>query len=523
MTTVERSRSPTAIAPDQPGHLGALARGGAANLAGSVVAAVAAFALTVLVAHSLRQAEAGVFFSTTSLFLLATTLGQLGTGTGVVYFISQARARGHPGMARVIVRTATRPVLVVGLVVGATGVAAASWIAALVLGADAGTATPYVRLLAVFVPIAGMEAVWLAGIRGFGSMRVNALVDLVLRPVLQLVLVVAVLPLHEPAWIALAWGGPYAVAALAAGLAWRRRRSQLPAVAAGSACTGFWRFTGPRAMTSIVQMVMQRFDVVLVGALAGAADAAIYAAATRLIVAGQTATSAFTQATQPLLGHALARGDHHEANEIYQLSTAWLVLLTWPLYLLLMIFRVPLLGIFGHGYDAGTGVLVWLSVSMIVAIGCGLVDVVLSMAGHTSWNLVNAGTALACNLGLDLWLIPRYGVLGAAIGWAIAIGVRNIAALVQVALALRLQPVAASTLLAGSISLTLFGALPLLVRAQLGDTWPALLTALGIGALLWLVAVVTLRRPLRLDAFGIRLPTLRDYLAARRSNHGNAR
>ena len=114
--------------------------------------------------------------------------------------------------------------------------------------------------------------------------------------------------------------------------------------------------------------------------------------------------------------------------------------ISWPLYLLLIVFGGPLLRIFGASYSAGTSVLVLLALSMLVATGCGVVDVVLAMAGHTSWNLGNAVLALAVNIGLDVWLIPAHGVLGAAIGWAVAIVVRNLAALIQVGVSARPAP-----------------------------------------------------------------------------------
>jgi len=500
--------SATRMPVDERSDLAPAARGGAANLAGSVVTGLVAFVLSVLVARFLSRSAAGVFFSTTSLFLLVTALGQLGGGTGVVYFIARARTLGAAGSIAGIVRTAHRPVLVFGVATAVAGLVAAPWLAHVTLGSRSGSAAVCLRVLALFVPVVGIEAVWLAATRGFGSMRVNAAVELVGRPLAQLALVALVLPTGRPGLIVLAWAAPYLVAAALAGRAWSRRRAALPTDGPPLPAGEFWRFTGPRALTGVVQLVMQRFDIVLVGALAGAGAAAVYAAATRFVVVGQSVTGAFTQAIQPMLGAALAREDRVAAADLYQLSTAWLVVLTWPVYLVLLVFRGTLLGVFGQGYGAGSAVLVWLALSMLLAVGCGLVDVVLSMAGHPSWNLANSLLALACNLGLDLWLIPGHGILGAAIGWAVAIAVRNLTALVQVALALGLHPVARSTLLAASIALTTFGAVPWTLRAWWGDHWWTLAVALVAGTALWACALWAARRPLRLDAF--RLPILSD-------------
>ena len=346
-------------------------------------------------------------------------------------------------------------------------------------------------------------------------MRVNAWVELVGRPVLQLALVAIALTTASAGWIGLAWGLPYAAAAGAAYVFWARAAGRLPSTieTPGPTSSEFWRFTAPRGVTSVIQVLMQRFDIVLVGALAGVTQAAVYAAATRFIVVGQMAVTAFTQATQPRLSHTIARQDRDGTNEIYQLSTAWLILLTWPLYLTLLIFRGPLLQVFGRGYETGGGVLVWLSISMLVATGCGLVDVVLSMAGHTSWNLLNALGALTVNIVLDVLLIPGHGVLGAAIGWSAAICIRNLAAATQVGVALRLHPVARSTVLAAALTVTCFGVVALAVQEVLGDNWTGLVTAGVIGTILLVAGTLAGHRVFQLDAFGIPVPSL----SARRS------
>ena len=58
---------------------------------------------------------------------------------------------------------------------------------------------------------------------------------------------------------------------------------------------GFWRFTGPRALATLAQITIQRIDIVLVAIILGPAEAAIYTAATRFLVAGQFGNAAVTR------------------------------------------------------------------------------------------------------------------------------------------------------------------------------------------------------------------------------------
>ena len=119
-----------------------------------------------------------------------------------------------------------------------------------------------------------------------------------------------------------------------------------------------------------------------------------------------------------------------------------------------------------------------------------MVAMVLTMAGKTTWNLFNVLLAFGLNIGLDLWLIPSMGMLGAAIGWAVAILAANVVPLVQVVTAFGLHPFGRGTLLAMGLALACMGAIPLVVELILGQGAVSLGVSLVLGgatyaALLW--------------------------------------
>ena len=483
--------------------MGRVARGSAANLVGAAVSACSAFALTVVVTRGLSRSEAGVFFSISSLFLLGTSLGQLGTDTGLVYFLSRCRVLGKVDQIRHYLRAAVRPVLGTALVMAAAMLLFAPELARMTNPAHAEQATWYLRVLALFIPLAALENVALAATRGLGSMRPNAVVEQLGRPTVQLLLVVLAVSTSGTDWLMWAWAGAYLPAAAVGWWWWVRMRRHLsprtlPAQA--GVAREFWKFTGPRSVASVAQLVMQRLDIVLVGAMAGAVEAAVYAAATRFIVAGQMGRNAVALAAQPSLAEALARDDHQRAKQVFQVSAGWLMMVTWPLFLLFSVLGEPILHVFGGGYESGTVVLLVISLSMLVATGCGDVDSVLIMAGRTSWSLANMLVALAINLTLDLWLIPELGMLGAAIGWAAAIVTKNVMALVQVAVAFRLHPFGRVSATVAGLSLTSFALVPWLVRLASGPNWQSVAISVSVGGVVYLAGLWFLRVVLALDS-----------------------
>ncbi|HEX5199390.1 lipopolysaccharide biosynthesis protein [Paractinoplanes rhizophilus] len=483
----------------------AVARGGLANMIGSALAGGTGFAVTWIVARSLGPDQAGAFFASTAAFVLAGGLAKLGTQTGLVYWPSRLRATGRPELLGACLRTGLTPVILASL-----GLAVAMWLAAPAIArttaheaADVvGAHTTGLRVLAVFLPLQALTDALLTATRGYRAMRPTVLLDRFLRSALQLLLVGAAgLAAASLPVVALTWVAPYLPVTVLSAYAIRKlyRASKPPGATTHRAerrelRRDFWRFTGPRALASVAQLALQRVDVLLVAALGGLVPAAVYAVAGRFVVLIQFANQGISQSVQPRLAEALATGDRAGANHLYQTATGWLVLVTWPINLLVIQLAPLYLRLFGGDYAAGRHVVIVLAGAMLVATGCGMVDMVLAMAGRTSWNLVNVLIALAVTIGLDVLLIPRLGALGAAIGLACAMVANNVMPLIQVGRAVGLHPFGPGTRAAALLSVSCFGALPLVAG-------PA---GLGLAVPVFLAGVWLLRGPLALDAFTCR-------------------
>lgn len=488
----------------QSEDLRSVARGGVLNLVGAAVSSLAGLVLTVLVARLVPQATAGVYFSVTALFVVLAMVGRLGSGTGLVYFTSRMRSLGRHADIRAYTRIATRPAIVVSVLAAVALLVCAPWLAGLVAAGHTDLATSYIRQVAVFLPLAIVADLFQATTRGYGTMRPTAAIEKVGRPLLQIALVAACGVLGG-GLLAGGWAAPYLpAAALSVWWVVKLRRRHPPAEDTPSRPIRelrreYWSYALPRAFAGVAQVALQRLDIILVGAIRGPVDAAVYAAATRFLVVGQLANQAISMAVQPRIAGLLAVDDRRRTNEVYRTSTAWLVLMAWPLYLLVAVFAPQILLLFGHGYAAGRTVMLVLAASMLVATACGMVDVMLTMAGRTRWSLANVVTALVVNVGLNLLLIPRYGITGAAIAWAVAILVTNVVPLAQVWHAYGLHPFDRGLLTACVLAACCFGVLPLAALLVFGGA----LVATGVGALVGLAvyaaALWRLRRTLHLD------------------------
>jgi len=514
-----------------------IARGSTLNLVGAAVFAGTTLAITVLVTRQFSRGVAGAFFTATSLFLIVEALAGLGAYSGLVYFIARLRSLGGERRISIMLRAAIVPVAVSSLGSAVLLLALADPLARALLdgrrvsGASPAAVANALRILAIALPFAALLDTMLGASRGYRDMWPTVVLERIGRSALQLIGVLVAALSGAATLLAPLWAASYLPVAVVA-LLWLRRirrraiaddaadaknDAALAATAASSADLlgdaqrpreseadprAFWLFTAPRALATVAQSVIQRLDIVLVGLIRGPVDAAVYTAATRFLVVGQLGNAAISMAAQPQFSALFARQDRRGANTVYQATTGWLIILTWPLYLLAIIYGPSLLSVFGHDYRAGATVIVILALAMLLSTACGQVDMVLTTSGRSSWSLCNGLLAVGVNVAVDLALIPHYGITGAAIGWAAAIVVSNLVPLAQLAWVVRVHPFGAGTLAACALSALSFCVVPLVARALLGGSAAASILAVAAGCGVLTAGLWRYRESLYLSATG---------------------
>lgn len=491
-----------------------LARGGALNLVGMLLYGALNFALVIIVTRKLGAAGAGAFLEAVALYSILSKSALLGADLGLLRFVSRLRGLHRTHEIASTFRVALVPVAVIGTVFGAAVFLAASPLSHLLShGVGRSDLTTYLRVMAPFVPVGAVYLALESATRGFGTMVPSVAIERIGRPALQPVLMLAALAAGlGSAAIALSWIAP-TVVALVPMAAWtvvlvRRTEGtsgQARAEHNTSLAREFWRFSSPRALGGIFQVAIIWLDALLIGALASTREAGIYAATTRWLIVGSFAALAITQAVGHQISFVLARHEQTRAKHLFAVSTGWLILVSFPAYLTVMVFAPLLLRAFGRGFGEGVDALVILGAANLFAGGCGAVDVVLQMAGKSSLSLMDNAVALAANVVLNLFLVPRYGIVGAAVAWAVSLVITNAVPLVQVWRAEGLHPFSAGWAYAAALSLGVVGAVEVGVRALFGATLPSLAGALVLAGGLYGAALLCFRDRLALDQFAAAL------------------
>ncbi len=415
-------------APARPGGQRSSTASGLA-LVGAVTTTVANFGMAWLVSTE-GAAAAGVFFVATAITTILANTASLGSMTGVVYAMPSAERAGG---ARRVLTIALPPVLVVAAVATAGVVALAGPLARAVTDGDTAVddLVTMLRVMAVAVGPFALNLLFAAVTRALGSQTPTVVTTQVLRPGGQIVLLGALFASSdEPsaALIAAAWAAPVVVAAVVCAVwaatfgAFERRPIDDPdALDARS----FWAYTRPRAISTALQIALERIDVVLVSAFVGGGAAGVYGALSRFVTAGSFLIYSVAQAVSPRLRQAIAGERWGDAGALLRQATTWLVLVVWPYFLLLAVRPAPLARLLSDDYVDDAGILAVLAVGMLASAAAGPIELTLLMLGRSDRALWGIVAAIVTDLGLLVVLAPRFELWGAAVAWAASIVVQN--------------------------------------------------------------------------------------------------
>ncbi|GAA4881787.1 polysaccharide biosynthesis C-terminal domain-containing protein [Serinicoccus chungangensis] len=472
--------------------MGSVARGGAFAFLGSVVSAVMGLLLVVVLGRTLGTEGAGVVFQGIAAFTIALSLAKFGLDTTAVWLLPRLRAEA-PGQ----LRAAAIGLLVPALGVGLLG-AAALLVLSRVVDEQERLADSLVAM-SWALPLAAVAMVALAATRALGGVRTFVTVQNIFVPTARPLLAwMVTLAGGSAVAVAVSWVAPFPVAALVAVVILvsqlrrvdrhRARDSTSPWVTTGLTHR-IWGYTLPRAVSAILEESMRWLDVLLVGLLAGPAAAGLYGAATRFTNAGMIVSTSLRIVVAPMYSRHLGKGDVRAANDLYTVTTIWIIAFSVPLYVVLTLFGGSMIGLLGQDFRDGSLALSILAVGMAMVLTAGNIQSVLLMSGHSSLAALNKVAAVTVNVLLLLALVPPFGIVGAAVAWVLAMAVDTVLALVQVRHKVGLRPLQGGVVAILLTVIVTFGVPAAILRASLGDTVTAMVAASVLGASCLLVAL----------------------------------
>jgi O-antigen/teichoic acid export membrane protein len=430
----------TETMPDEPGSVDRAppssavehVRGSSLLLVGRVFALALGFGSQVLIVRYLSKADFGAFSYALSVVALLQGFAMLEMPSAVARFLPIYREhREYGAMFGAIAVSA-------GVVAGFGTLVGLAVITGVTLLGFRPTSDPQalqlLTLLALLIPIQGIDSLFNNLFAAFGSSRSILLRQSVLAPGLRLLVVLALIGLKADVFF-LTIGYLLIAAvgvALYAGMFMRLLRAQglvkefhaAPRIFPARALFGF---AIPLLGSTLVWSLMESSDGVLLGYFRNTQAVADFRAVLPLAQMNLLVSTTFATLYMPAAARLHARNDQAGLSDLYWQTALWMVALSFPIYVVTFSFaRSVTTGLYGSAYSEAAPVLALLALGYFFQTALGFNGLTLKVLNKLRFVVAIDVTAAILNVLINLALIPQWGVLGAAAGTAGTMIIHNL-------------------------------------------------------------------------------------------------
>jgi len=418
-----------------------LVRGAIGSFVVKVLGAATAFALHILLARLLGVTQYGIYVYALTCVNILVIISLLGLNNSLVRFAAAYKAQQKWGLLRGIFRRSTQAVVVFSFLSSLIG-GIIVWCLRNHFSHDQ-LITSYVAL--VLLPIFSLAKLQEVGLRAIKLVVKSNLLLEVIRPLLLAAILIAFyLCLRQPIFAiqAMTINLIAVIATFVTGRLWliKALPHSVREIRPLYADKKWLKVSLPLLFLAGASLVLNRTDIIMLGAILGSSKAGIYAVASRvasLVIFGLLATNAIVA---PMISELYHTGKNDELQRIVTLAARGIFAFTVVVSIALAISGRYLLSLFGREFVvAYTPLLILLGGQLINALA-GPVGFLMIMTDHQNQAGLIVGVSAAVNIVLNALLIPRIGLSGAAVSTAFTMVLWNMAMLFYVKRKLGISP-----------------------------------------------------------------------------------
>jgi len=402
-----------------------IARGTGIVFAGTVISMFFGFLSRAVIARYFSTGEYGVFNLALTVLSIALVVATLGFQNSLPREVAFYKERG-PSKVGDLISTALIIVALNSII----------WTIVLILGAgniaqifNEERLVHALKIITFALPFSALIGTIISISRGFGRVREKVYFQNIVYPTAFLVLIALGAFLNFPfTYVFLA----YVVAQVLTLLAltfdvWKFKLFELRISLDLRLGKELIVFSLPLLFTGILGFVMTWADTLMLGYYKSSEVVGLYNAASPIakLLPIFLNSAAFLYA--PIASQLYAQEKLGELKRVYQILTKWVFLLTLPIFSVMFLFPEATIGFFfGAKYTSAAPALRILSLGFMFHTFLGLNGMSLTVIGQPKLNMIGNSFAVIFNVVLNVLLIPKYGIVGAALATAVSYFVANV-------------------------------------------------------------------------------------------------
>jgi O-antigen/teichoic acid export membrane protein len=193
------------------------------------------------------------------------------------------------------------------------------------------------------------------------------------------------------------------------------------------------------AETTTAFALIQSGRLVL-GYYLSSADVGVYNVVALLASLATLFSFSFNAIFSPMIADVYHRGGVDLMASLLHTITRWIVILTLPMFAWLLVSGDAVLSLFGSEFVRGYAALAILAAAQLFEGAGGTASSCLAMTRYQRYNVYNILVMAVVSVALNVYLVPRAGIVGAAAATGAAIVLVNIARLIEARALLKVFP-----------------------------------------------------------------------------------
>lgn len=430
------------------GLLGKLFAGAGVMFVAQIASIFLNYSSKIIIARFLGASDYGLITLGNTMLVFVSIFVILGLDTAISRFLprfeDETRRRG-------VLVSSFQMGIVLSTITGIFIIVSAGWISSALLRVP--EAENVLRVFGLTVPIFVTFKLALGGIRGLELTKPSVYAQNFGLPLFRLAFFILVVLIGGGViTFALSYSAAYSVGALI-GIyyLWRHTRIFDRTVQSVSMHKELLTFSMPLLISGIMFRVLSYGDIFLLSNLtASSATVGVYNVIYSLSELILVVLTAFGYLTLPIMSRLDSSRVHDTRDdmiEIYSILTKWIFIVTLPLVLAMTVFPTTIIGtLFGSDYLGGALALQIIVLGFFSHAIVGPNGNVLQSIGKTRLLMIDNITIAALNVGLNIVLIPMFGLEGAAIATTVSYILMNIVYSYQLYQSTGIQPLSKTML-----------------------------------------------------------------------------
>ncbi len=401
----------------------------------------------VIIARQFGPEIYGVFSLATVILSFFITISFLGLSEGLLRYISIYRGKKEITKIRYLIKVSTMILVVSSVLSMALLFILSDFISINIFHNE--ELSIFLKIFSILIPLSVLSGIFLSLIKAYEKISMYSFIVNILQNVSRVILLVLFIFVGFKSR-SIAWSYFFSILLIAI-VSYIASKKYLPEVFGAvdlkdrqksKVIREVMAYSWPIVFLGAIGSLFIWIDSLVIGYLKNVSDVGFYNVASTIISLFGVAPELFMQLFFPLITKEFARKNFNLIKEISKQVNKWIFILNLPLFVIIFLFPGAVINLlFGPDYLVAETSLRILSVGAFFSSLIMILTNLLSMKGKSKIILVNIILASLLNLILNVILVQKFGIMGAAISTSLIWIILGISLFIEVKSYLNFAPI----------------------------------------------------------------------------------